>query len=892
MPFNNEPFSSNLFGPHPLNASLPENEVENELTNGNENFNSSQESGTFSDGETRSVELDVIIDETLLTRRRSRSGDTLTGDNKLYGVAKTELYEIDLNSGTSEPIFTLPFRSAALAGDGGRIYYIENSGGANARLGVFDPVTATGETIGTLGEDVPIPYFAKLAVGGSEDMFGLAFDNRIYRIDVETGTSQLLGEITTPNADDPTFYGGGGDIAIDPDNPNRAYLTQTDDLGGGPLGTGTGTVLLYRLDLTTLEASYIGDTGLSRVGSGSLGFGQDGQLYLSSDGAVRQLSTVDATVAATPPGGDFGIRFGDFATFAPLDTVPPVIETQLVRDTGSQTQDYLTFDGRITGTVTDEGDISTLLASLDTSAPTVEITDLLQPDGSFELDEARLEDLLGQPLEDGSHTLKLQAVDARGNVSGVYEFNFTLDRAAPAAIFGIAPEDDTPPIGDLRTAVTPVTLTGQTEPGSLVMLLETGAGTTADETGRFTFEGVELAGGRNEFTVQVTDKAGNSTQVAQNITYEAARPNQLYGVFKTELHLIDLANEAAELAAELLFPAAAIARDAQSGRIYYIENGGGSNARMAFFDPETGFQQVVGTLGEDVPSPYIAKLAQVPGNGEGGTGDNANTPSPFIGLAFDNKAYRIDPATGTSQLLGEITTPNPDDPTFFGGGGDIAIDPNDPNIAYLTQTENLGGGPLGTGTGTVQLYRLDLTTLEASYIGDTGLSRVGSGSLGFGQEGNLFLSSDGTIRQISTVDASVAATTPPGGNFARRFGDFATLIEFPDLAPPSIEADLLDDTGVAGDGITSNASIGGTITDENSITRLVAGFGNGNLVNVTDALTGDGSFTLDGDRLSTIYGDTLPDGSHTLQLQAVDEAGNLSGTFELSFTLDTCSSQQ
>ena len=54
-----------------------------------------------------------------------------------------------------------------------------------------------------------------------------------------------------------------------------------------------------------------------------------------------------------------------------------------------------------------------------------------------------------------------------------------------------------------------MTWVGQTEANLPVTLTETGATTTADGTGQFSFGGVSLALGPNVFHVQATDAAGN-----------------------------------------------------------------------------------------------------------------------------------------------------------------------------------------------------------------------------------------------------------------------------------------------------------------------------------------------------------------------------------------------
>lgn len=68
----------------------------------------------------------------------------------------------------------------------------------------------------------------------------------------------------------------------------------------------------------------------------------------------------------------------------------------------------------------------------------VDILSSLQ-DGSFTLDAAVLEGILGQPLSDGSYTLNVIAEDSAGNASQPVAFQFTLDTAGPTALSLVSP---------------------------------------------------------------------------------------------------------------------------------------------------------------------------------------------------------------------------------------------------------------------------------------------------------------------------------------------------------------------------------------------------------------------------------------------------------------------
>src|SRR5262249_24945846 len=134
----------------------------------------------------------------------------------------------------------------------------------------------------------------------------------------------------------------------------------------------------------------------------------------------------------------------------------------------------------------------------------------LQPDGTFTLSAARLTQVNGAALGQGSHTAHLVAQNQNGNSSGVFDLTFTLDTLSPAPpTFDLDASSDTGAQGDATTSLGSVTLAGQSEAGAGIILQESGAVTTADSSGRFSFVGVPLSLGDNAFTVSATDSAGN-----------------------------------------------------------------------------------------------------------------------------------------------------------------------------------------------------------------------------------------------------------------------------------------------------------------------------------------------------------------------------------------------
>ncbi|QIZ73030.1 putative Ig domain-containing protein [Oxynema aestuarii] len=104
---------------------------------------------------------------------------------------------------------------------------------------------------------------------------------------------------------------------------------------------------------------------------------------------------------------------------------------------------------------------------------------------------------------------------------------------------------------------------------------------------------------------------------------------------------------------------------------------------------------------------------------------------------------------------------------------------------------------------------------------------------------------------------------------------------------PIITAKLAEDTGISdSDRKTYNPTITGTLTNPLHIVSFTASFDNSSFINIDSQLLETGDFTLTPSQLATIYGDSLPDGSHTLYLQAIDEWGNIT-EYQYDFTLDT-----
>ncbi len=86
-------------------------------------------------------------------------------------------------------------------------------------------------------------------------------------------------------------------------------------------------------------------------------------------------------------------------------------------------------------------------------------------------------------------------------------------------------------------------------------------------------------------------------------------------------------------------------------------------------------------------------------------------------------------------------------------------------------------------------------------------------------------------------------------------------------------------------GLPTTPSLSGSISNPQRVGSFKVGFDS--LVDISDSLKSDGSFSLDKEKLEQINNGSLPDGDRTLTLQAEDASGNILDTEAFAFTLDT-----
>jgi cyclophilin family peptidyl-prolyl cis-trans isomerase len=287
---------------------------------------------------------------------------------------------------------------------------------------------------------------------------------------------------------------------------NAMFLTATTDPGGAYQFSNLAPGL-YALNVVSLPAGF--RAGLPTIATpGGKARGND------------QVSDIKVTSNSTGEGYNFAALP---ALSLPSGTVAVV--AQLANDTagpGGTASDGLTSDPVVRGQVS--GSVVSFRAGLD-SAPEASFSNVLGnlgPGSAFFLNAARVAQLAGGTLADGSHTLHLVAQDALGNVARA-SVAFILDRTAPATpSFGLDAASDTGIPNDQRTDLATVTLVGQAAPGALVRLLPTGTTATANGAGQFSFTNVALAQGPTDFTVVVIDAAGNRSDKTVTVVRNTA----------------------------------------------------------------------------------------------------------------------------------------------------------------------------------------------------------------------------------------------------------------------------------------------------------------------------------------------------------------------------------
>jgi Bacterial Ig-like domain/FG-GAP-like repeat/PAP2 superfamily/LVIVD repeat len=226
------------------------------------------------------------------------------------------------------------------------------------------------------------------------------------------------------------------------------------------------------------------------------------------------------TITAVDKAGNVTIT--PYSVTVALDNTAPLVSAKLAINSGSSSTDGITNNAAITGTVTDDNNVTTLQASFD-GTNFVSILPQRATNGSISLTAAQLATIKGSTLADGTYNLRIKAQDQFGNSSAVYSVNFTLDTIAiaPAQVTLAAASDSGSSNSDRITKVTSPNITGTGEAGSIVTLFDGTqqvGQTTVGTNGTWQITTTNLTDGQHQLTAQQTDKAGNISSASPSLS--------------------------------------------------------------------------------------------------------------------------------------------------------------------------------------------------------------------------------------------------------------------------------------------------------------------------------------------------------------------------------------
>ena len=428
-------------------------------------------------------------------------------------------------------------------------------------------------------------------------------------------------------------------------------------------------------------------------------------------------------------------------------------------------------------------------------------------------------------LADGPHTLSVRAIDAAGNVGAPgAALLLTIDATPPAAPTGLAlfAADDSGVIGDGITNVRQPRLVGAAEAGSTVQLLDPAgvvlATAAAGPDGSFTVRPAgALADGTYAYRVRAVDAAGNvgPTGPALSLTIDATPP--------------PAPGMPALLAAD------------DSGAL----GDGITNVRLP---------RLTGTVAPGSTVLLLDSAGLVLGSTTAGPA-GAYTVTPAAGLAEGAHPVRVEAV----DAAGNVGAPSVAFP--------LTIDATPPaapaGLALLAADDS---GAIGDGITNVTSPRLTgkaepAATVQLLDATGTVLATTTAGADGSFTVRAPQVPADGTYAyQVRAIDA--AGNVGPAGPTLT-----LTIDATPPPAPGTPTLLAADDSGLVGDGITNvrRPRLAGLGAPGSLIQLLDAGGG------VLGAATAgpDGSFTV-------APAADLADGPHSLRVEAVDMAGNLS----------------
>ena len=523
----------------------------------------------------------------------------------------------------------------------------------------------------------------------------------------------------------------------------------------------------------------------------------------------------------------------------------------------------------------------------------------------------------------GRHRYVAQSVDAAGNVSFFTAPRFiTFDDQFTVPTVGLLATEQRLDLGsEFHTTTSPAALVGIAEPGTRLEILGEPNFTDADEFGRFEIAGILLVPGANNFTVQATDSAGNSTSI--------------------DLELIFVDEDGPEIDIDLAIDTGRLDNDRRSqdptitgtiGDATGVATLHGSLNGLGLIDITSALNEDLLTIdlpileslfGTTLPDGrHTLNLVATDGVGNESfaemqfeldrVGPPLDSPPDLMTSSdlghdmFDNLTADVDPDIRLFAERGALVKYFVDD-VFIGevlstGVAQYTLPAFSSGTYNITATiEDVAGNVAGPSDPlvltidaeppdevTLEMLEFHRSKVDPNHTTDAQVNLIGTGEPGSritmtGQSETPTLGAGGIFFFAADLEVGrnefVVASEDPAGNVTEKIFVFTRG----ELLPPTFTFDVTDL------GAASPPLISGTLRAENPIVtaRLSTdpSFADGG-VDLNDYLSGD-SFTLTPAQLEAINGAPFIDGDHAIYFQATDSAGRESVPTEVPWTRDT-----
>jgi Bacterial Ig-like domain/PAP2 superfamily len=642
----------------------------------------------------------------------------------------------------------------------------------------------------------------------------------------------------------------------------------------------------------------------------------EGQFFTTGNFEAQGNTSILGTISSL---GNISLQGNTTITAIPVgDTTPPAITVSLANDSGSSNTDRLTKDAGIKGQVTDASGIAEFKVQLDGSPIQIDLRSKLQADGTFNLTDAQVRQLVGN-LPDGSHSLAFNTKDPAGNQS-TFNLSFVLDSTSPQLT--VTPlsviKNDGKLVGQLVDSNLDQ-LTYQWDGGAAkAIALTSGSFNQAlDFTG--------IVNGAHVLTLTAVDKAGNITLTPYNVTVarDLAAPiinaklaidsgssnsdgiTNAVGITgavvddnsittlqvsfdgTNYVSIVPGANGTINLSAAQL---ATIKGSALTDGVYNLrikavdQYGNASNPYSVSFTLDTTVTapaQVTLTAASDSGSSNTDRITKVQTPTITGTGEVGSIVTLLDGIQQVGQA-----TVGSNGTWQVITTSLTDGQhQLTAKQTDIAGNISSVSPALAIQIDTTAPVLTFANPGTIKNdgklvgQLVDSNLDQLTYQWDTDPAKAIALTNGsFNQSLDFTGIINGAhILTLTAVDKAGNITVTPYNVTVAR-----------DLVAPIINAKLaIDSFNSNTDGLTNNAAITGTVTDDSNLTSLQASFDGINFVDILPQRTATGSIGLTAAQLAAVKGSALIDGIYNLRIKAVDQYGNASAVYSVNFTLDT-----